>query len=208
MALWQALLVAFGGNAALLLVLGFLGRSLVSSILAKDIERFKATLSNTLTRDIESFKAHLQAVAVEHEVRFSKLHEKRAEVLAELYKLLVTAFWQVSEFASPMQWAGDPEKKDQYPPAINAIAAYFRFFDQHRIWLPGRLCGPLETFARELRGPAIRLGTYLRIDDPTPKTRQELSDVWDKAWRSVQDDIPKLRTEIEAEFRTLLGVTE
>lgn len=78
MELWQSLLVAFGGNAAVLLVLGFLGRSLMSSVLAKDIEKFKADL---------------HVAAIEHEVRFSKLHEKRAEVLAELYKLLVAATW-------------------------------------------------------------------------------------------------------------------
>jgi hypothetical protein len=41
MELWQAIIVAFGGNAAPLLVLGFLGRSLISTFLARDAETFK-----------------------------------------------------------------------------------------------------------------------------------------------------------------------
>ena len=88
MELWQSLLVAAGGNAAVLLVLGFLGRSLVSSILAQNIEKFKAGLAQNL----EKFKADLQQAGIEHQIRFSKLHEKRATVLAELHKLLRRGF--------------------------------------------------------------------------------------------------------------------
>jgi hypothetical protein len=187
--LWQSLLVAFGGNAALLLVLGFLGRSLISTVLEKDVENFKAAL---------------QQAAVEHQIRFSKLHEKRAEVLAELYRLLVAAYWEVSEFTSPLQ-VGDPDRKKQYASAINAVASYFRFFDQHRIWLPPALCDPLEAFARQLRTPTINLGVYLQIERPTDKTLAEQSEVWDRAWGAVNDDVPKLRLAIETEFRNLLG---
>jgi hypothetical protein len=191
--LWQSLLVAFGGNAALLLVLGFFGRSLMTSVLARDIEQFKASL---------------QVAAVEHEVRFSKLHDKRAEVLADLYRLLVAATWQTTTFSSPMQWVGDPDKKTQYVTAMNAISEYFRFFDQHRIWLPSTLCAPLENFAKTLRTPTITLGVYLQIDEPNTNTAKERTDAWTTAWDSVQNDVPKLRIAIEAEFRSLLGAGE
>ena len=173
MELWQSLLVAFGGNAALLLVLGFLGRSVMSSVLARDIEQFKATL---------------KVAAVEHQIRFSKLHEKRAEVLAELYKLLVAAVWQVSTFTAPMQF-GEVDRKKQFVDAIDAVTTYFRFFDQRRIWLPQELCEPLESFARELRTPAIHLGTYVRIEHPTEKTLEQQSEVWDKLGAELPADL-------------------
>ena len=189
MELWQSLLVAFGGNAAVLLVLGFLGRSLMSAVLAKDLEKFKAGL---------------QQAGIEHQIRFSKLHEKRATVLAKLYKLLVEASWRASDFTSPVQF-GDPDRKQQYVDARNGVAAYFRFFDQHRIWLPPELCDPLENFANQLRAPTIQLGVYLQINHPTEKTLQEQQEVWSKAWATVSSDIPKLRSAIEAEFRRLLG---
>lgn len=155
MELWQSLLVAFGGNAALLLVLGCLGRSLISTVLQKDVEHFKAAL-------------------------------------------------QVSEFTSPLQ-VGDPDRNKQCASAINSVAAYFRFCDQHRIWLPPALCEPLEAFARQLRTPTINLGVYLQIGRPTEKTLAEQSEVWDKAWEAVNGDVPKLRFAVEEEFRKLLG---
>ena len=203
MELWQSLLVAAGGNAAVLLVLGFLGRSLVSSILAQNLEKFKAGLAQNL----EKFKADLQQAGIEHQIRFSKLHEKRATVLAELYKLLVEAFWRVSEFTSPMQF-GDPNRNKQYVDALNSVEAYFRFFDQHRIWLPTKLCDPLEYFAKQLRDPTIQLGVYLSIKNPTEKTFHEQQEVWNKVWETVSGDIPKIRSAIEVEFRTLLGADQ
>jgi len=204
MELWQSLLVAFGGNAALLLVLGFLGRSLISTFLAKDVEGFKANLQTTLTKDVERFRADLQQAAVEHEVRFSELHEKRAEVLAELYKLLVAAYWGVSEFTSASQSA-QADRRAQYLAAHDSIATYFRFFDQHRIWLPPELCAPLEEFARQLRTPTIRLGIYISIERPTESTLRDQLDAWIKASEVVSTDVPRLREAIESEFRKLLG---
>ena len=181
MELWQALLVAFGGNAALLLVIAFLGRSLVSNFLSKDLERFK--------------------------IRFSKLHEKRAEVLAELYKLLVAAVWATDSFATPLELAGEPDKKVKFQEAMKAITEYFRFFDQHRIYLPAALCASLEDFAKKLRVPTINMGVFLRIDYPSDRTSNEKAEAWIAAWNSVQQDVPKLRAALEAEFRDLLGVT-
>jgi hypothetical protein len=35
--------------------------------------------------EIERLKTSLQMTALEHQVRFSKLHEKRAKVIADLY---------------------------------------------------------------------------------------------------------------------------
>ena len=64
----------------------------------------------------------------------------------------------------------------------------------------------LEAFARQLRTPAIDLGVYLQIKNPTEKTLKEQDEVWDKAWQTVDVEIPKLRVAIEAEFRKLLGV--
>jgi acetylornithine deacetylase/succinyl-diaminopimelate desuccinylase-like protein len=188
--LWQALLVAFGGNAALLLVLGFLGRSIASHALNKDIEKFKGDLRLT---------------AAKHEITFRRLDEKRADVVAELYKLLVRAYWEAESFTTPMEWAGEPGKQEKYVAAQNAIADYFRFFDQHRIYISEDLCRQLESFARELREPVNHFGVWLRHDHVTGQAAVQKNDAWDAAWKKVREDVPKLRASIEREFRTIIG---
>jgi len=206
MELWQAFLIAFGGNAALLLVLGFLGRSLIQQFLAKDIEGFRSRLQADSNIAIEKLRADLRQAAVEHEVRFSRLHEKRAEVLATLYGLLVEAVWEAESFANPAEFPGEPDKKQKYVTAMNAVAAYFRFFDKHRIFLPAALCDSLEAFAKALRTPMIKFSVYLKIEHPIPKTTDEMMNAWDAAWNSVKNDVPLLRAALENEMRKLLGV--
>lgn len=74
MEIWQTILIAVGGSAALLAVpvaiLGFLAKSL---------------LLNSLSKDLEGFKNGLKIKAIEHQTRFSGLHEKRAVILAEAF---------------------------------------------------------------------------------------------------------------------------
>ena len=190
MELWQVVLVSFGGNATLLLVVAFLGKSLIS---------------NFLTKDLEKFKGDLQLAAVEHQIRFSKLHENRATVLAELYRLLVVATGQTESFVSPFQKSGEIEK---YNKALDAIAEYYRYFDQHRIYIPEVLCASLESFAKKLQAPAVNFGVHLRLEQANQASTAEKQKAWIDAWKSVQDDIPLVRKGLEMEFRKLLGAPE
>ena len=66
--------------------------------LDKDVEQFKKTLQ----QDIEQFKHTLERASVEHHVRFSKLHDARAEVLKETYRLLVLATHSVENHLHPV----------------------------------------------------------------------------------------------------------
>ena len=100
--LLQTLLVSIGGAGALLAVFLYVGRSVFQSFLDKDLEKFKTELQRTAT---------------EHQIVFSRLHEKRADVIAELYGLLVTATWEAQSFASPMEWVGEPDKKTKFKEA-------------------------------------------------------------------------------------------
>lgn len=68
---WQTLLLAFGGNAALLAVLGLLGKSLLEKLIVRDTRQFEADLKaktdaeierlrNELLRSVESYKVQLK----------------------------------------------------------------------------------------------------------------------------------------------------
>jgi hypothetical protein len=48
---------------------------------------------------------------------------------------------------------------------------------------------------------------YLKFDYPNQRTEEEKFKAWMVAWDSVQSEIPKLRSGLEAEFRKLLGAT-
>lgn len=82
---WETVLLVLGGNAALVLAAAWFARSLIGQLLARDLERFKSELVSASSIATERTKHELQMAAQERSVRFTKLHEKRGEVIAAMY---------------------------------------------------------------------------------------------------------------------------
>lgn len=78
---WKTILLAFGGNAALLAVLGMIGKSLIEKILARDTLRIENELRAKSDVELEKLRSTLAVAAAERHVQFEKLHEKRANVV-------------------------------------------------------------------------------------------------------------------------------
>ncbi|MEI7996178.1 MAG: hypothetical protein WCH01_14880 [Methylococcaceae bacterium] len=92
---WQAIIEFLGGATAISLLLGYLGR--------QAIEAF-------ITGRVESYKSDLEKFPLEHSVRFSSLHSKRAEIIAEIYELLSDVENQARLLATPVLEIGEPPK--------------------------------------------------------------------------------------------------
>ena len=204
---WQIILVAFGGNAGLLLVLGWLARSLGSQLLAKDLEKFKADLAAASSSTSERLKHDLQVTALEHQVRFSRLHERRAEVIAELYSLLVEAQLASHRFVSTGDYAGDPPKREKYATAMNKAADFYRYFDKNRIYLPEKLCDKLETFNKNMRSRVMEFGAYVSVDEASAPDQFIVRklEVWSTASEYFDKEVPLARTALETELRQILS---
>lgn len=101
---WEFIIAAGVGNATALAVLGWLGKSLLEKVLQRDSKRFEIELKAKADATMEQLKSDLQLRTIEHQVRFSRLHEKQATVIAELNAHLVEALWEAESFLS--QWSG------------------------------------------------------------------------------------------------------
>jgi hypothetical protein len=69
---WKTILLAFGGNAALLAVLGLFGKSLIEKILTRDSKRFELELKEKSDAAIERLRNELQLVIKQTEFNFSR----------------------------------------------------------------------------------------------------------------------------------------
>ena len=207
MELWQTLLLTFGGNAALLAVLGIITKSFLDKVIARDTTEFEANLRAKSDSTIEKLKSELQLKTIEHQVRFSRLHEKRATVIADLYSHLVEALWEAESFFSPMQWSGEPGKQEKHNTAMEKLVDLYRFFDKHRIYLPAELCNSLEELFMLVRQHVIHFGVYLDFDEHSinDDTRKEKSKAWNEGWDAIKNKVPVARQKLEDEFRILLG---
>ena len=94
-------------------------------------------------------------------MQFSKLHERRAEVIAELYGLLVETEWASKGFVS----SRDAPQEEKYVTAMNKAAEFYWYFEKNRIYLPQPLCEQLEQVIHTCE---IRLAGLVHM---SPKTK-------------------------------------
>ena len=217
---WQTIVAAIVGNGVVLAILGWLAKALIEKFIQRDSKTFEANLQ----RDLKTFEADLQAKAgsaieqlksdlqirtVEHQVRFSRLHEKRATVIADLNALIVEALWEAESFLSPMQWAGEPDKSEKHQIAMGKLVELYRSFDKHRIYVPDPLCSVVDKLVTDVREHVSRFGTYLTWDETSLQdhTRKEKQEVWMAGWNVIKNQVPLGRKQLENEFRTLLAPT-
>lgn len=207
MELWQTLTAAVLGNAIVLAVLGWLGKSLLEKLILRDSKRFEIEIKAKADSTIEQLKNELQLRTIEHQIKLSRLHEKRATVIADMNALLAEVMWEAESFLSPMELSGEPDKRQKHQAAMNKLTEFFRYFDKNRIYLPAPLCETMEKIVLEVRQHVIKFGIYLHWDDASlmDHTRKEKTDAWINGWNAVKTQIPTVRTQLENEFRILLA---
>jgi hypothetical protein len=200
MTTWQSLLLAFGGQVALLAALAFLLKAIISHRLSQEAEAFKTTLQAQANVEIERLKSSLQITVAEHQVRFSKLHERRAVVIAKLYRLLLLA----ADAAKVL--AVHPNDREVAKEAQKQQLDLYRFFQLNKIYLPSALCAPLSEYESRLRHEILTVDLYWREENPNAQMAQEQAQVMREAWRALETELPLALAGLEKEFRELLGV--
>jgi len=124
-----------------------------------------------------------------------------------VYGLLVETQWASQNFVSPVELVGEPNKKEKFAAAMNKAAEFYRYFDKNRIYLPPAVCARLDEFLRAMRSKVIGFGIYVRLEESevTGQTFQMKQDAWIKASEYFDTEVPKARTLLEAELRSIIG---
>ena len=143
-------------------------------------------------------------VAVEHQVLFSKLHEKRAEVIAELYKKLVEVEKEGKLFVSTK----GRRLPDEPVPAVTKLYELYSFVDIHQIYLPKRLCDGLGKFVAAFNEPFAHALAFGDIESSDPTFLAQKQEGFKKSLEIFRSEIPAARKALEQEFRIILGDAE
>src|SRR5262249_12396261 len=208
---WQEIIRSFGGPAALLLVLAYLIKALMRLWLDRDAKSFETKLQLTTQQHIETFKAKLQSDAafelerlrnavqvdaLEHQIRFSKLHEQRMALITQLSK-------EVQEVPSVV--AGyvihnirDAQSRKE---ARDRAFAFCNLIEMNRYLLPESVLIPLMYLAGSLRHIVISLSVYWTdFPDTTfarPEHRQDQQKEMMKALNFLESEVPTVKQTIE-----------
>jgi hypothetical protein len=149
----------------------------------------------------------LQQATIEHQVRFAKLHEKRAEVIAEVYERLVDAEQEGKRFVTVEGYpAGTDEEREarrQKARQRNQSTVYdlALFIEKRQIYLPTHVCASLKGHLDNMSNHVYGVGSY-----GTAEKQMEQQQVFSAACKAFSQDLPATRRALEDEFRRMLDV--
>ena len=202
---WQTILLAIGGNATLLAVLGVLGKSLLDKVIARDMKQFEADLKAKADSAIERLRSELQILSIEHLVRFARLHEKRAEVLSEFYSMAHRILVEARKYVN-VEFREHKTTK-QFVLAMSAVLQLRDLLTASRLYLPRPVADSLDALVEHF-GDSLA--------DFERKAHAGGSEVEQAAYflcyaelkQLVDVDAPEALRVIEDAFRMLLGVVD
>ncbi len=174
------------GSSALFGALAWLARSVIKYF---------------IDRDLEKFKSNLEKMAFEHQIRFSTLHEKRAQIIAELHSRLYDFQWAVSAFLRDFHKNNENDKTKSVRELDNKSYKFKDYFDKHRIYFTENICSTVDELVDILYSAYVPLEIRDRSDD-------KLKQVWGECADTVLKKYPAIRASLENDFRIILGVIE
>ena len=152
-------------------------------------------------RALESFRAGIRREAFQSEVRFTRLHEKRAEVIADLFSKLVALLE-----AADQHLIGPDVDHEQQKNFAERHKDFVNSFERNEIYFAAELCESLSKFTSKLRQADIKKWIWKDSPPQTDEDRTEWNNRNMTRWKLVTEEVPVLKKELTEEFRRLLGV--
>lgn len=199
---WADIIKFVGGGTAFLMVSAWFIRSLMQQLLSRDLERFRSDLRLSGEREIESLKSLLSIEATKEQIRFSKLQERRADVIAEAYKRLVAlnSAGMVLTY-DPLDNDDDDlrEKADEF---IDSYFEFRSFIEECAIYFPEETVRA----AMKLSDLIFNLSLEIRYHS-TPADVKRLIQRYKAAEKDIESSNKQIKQYIEWEFRKMLGAS-
>jgi hypothetical protein len=206
---WESVLLAFGGNAILLAILALLAKSLLSQFLAKDLRHFEDRLAERSRVATEEARHQLALLAHEHNVRFTKLHERQSEVLEGIY----TRILQFEDASGLIDLVDNTTKPDLLDKSLNfaqeAGNELYSYSRRNQIFLSESTSLQVQAFIDRVN--SLLLSCTLNVTDRVLQTPgeglryPEHTKAWSDMQRFLREEAPTLRKALEDEFRKHLG---
>jgi len=168
-----------------------------------ELERHRSRLAIESASATERLKSELQIAAAEHQIRFSHLHEKVAEVVAETYARLSRLTAALQRYVSIIESNDGPTKYERRMAVAKAMTEFRDYFLPRRLYLPK---GIAEQIA-QLDG-TIHAQTHLFMFEVeiAQEPNHDMVKAWARIASEVQSEIQPLLAALEDKFRGLLGV--
>lgn len=155
----------------------------------------KGTINNQLSESLERFR-----------VRFTKLHERQAEVVEKLYSAIV----ELEDDATDLYYKYMPVGLD--PPEVDEVEVIRRMrdlqreFKKSRIYLDEDVCDALQKVCDHLESGLRALERRrMAFNAGAGGSDEDVQEMEMRAFEEIRAAVPQAKSRLEAQFRKLLG---
>lgn len=164
------------------------------------LETHKAELRAKSDIEIERLRSQLNITAAEHQVKFSRLHEKRAEIVAETYSKLRELLFALNNYVRLYERSDGPSREERYKILIGTHTAFYDAYSLKLIFFPQAVADKLDSINKDCLVAGNEFRIFVDLGDHPEKTKK-----WISIAESVEKKILSALRDLEVEFRRLLG---
>jgi hypothetical protein len=192
-------------GAGIWIARSWLSERLKNSIRAEydqKLETHKAQLKSQSDIALERLRSDLSIATIEHNIQFARLHEKRAEVIAETYARLTELHVALGDYVKIFEPAGDKPKEERRQAVHKAHEAFITYYRTKRIFIPETSVTKIDTINQE--SISAFYSFFYEIEMPLAQGGHDTKR-WLEIFNKVKDEMPIALKELERDFRMLLG---
>ena len=188
---WSGLLALIISNAVILSVLGFILQSLFSQLLRKNMERYKQEIDQKQAE----FQANIDQMIFRNQIMFTELHKTRVEKISEVYQKLVRV---ERDLLSLVIFANE----DNHSKSLaESSISFYDYFVNNALYFSKPLADKIFNFFTK----SLILSTSCQFQNDITQYESVLTEVLSNTSSNVLDNISLIKSDIEDEFRTLIG---
>lgn len=163
-------------------------------------ERIKNSLRVDFDTKLENVKHELQINAQEHQIQFSRLHERIADGITETYRLLKKAHWAVGDYVSILETSDSP-RETRRDAVSNAMQEFNEAYYKIKLFLPKTADEKVFKIAIALREISHDFAIHCDIPE---RSDRDISK-WTEIFKTARDGFEPAFLALESAARDLLG---
>lgn len=192
-------------GAGIWLARSWLSERLKNSIRAEydqKLETHKAQLKSQSDIALERLRADLSIATAEHNIQFARLHEKRAEVIAETYARLTELHVALGDYVKIFETTIDKPKEERRQAVQKAHEDFIKYYRTKRIFIPEASVAKIDSINVESKSAFYSFFHEIEMSQAHGHYDARR---WLEIFNQVKDEMPLALKELERDFRTLLG---
>ena len=177
-------------------------KNAIRSEYEQKLETHKAQLKSTSDVAIESLKSQLSVIAAQGNFKFTKLHERRAEAIAEIYALLAEFHVALADYTKVLEVTGGTPRTERREIAVKAHGAFIALYRKKKIFLPKSAATKIDDLNKQLMSIYHQ---FLFGVDMAHMANGDFAQKWIGLDEKMSSIISPALAELERDFRVLLG---